>query len=571
MSMFALIRRVVPLQFSAAPWRNVFMMIAAMLHGLTWTAGIVATQGLFDAVSRAAAGQAVFMDAFVPLLWLAAATFAQQTMNGVHNFMHMVMNEITVGSLSIRLFAKLKNIDPARFEDTDFLDDLNKGREGIKEIYNFCVGIVTLPFFYGVFFLSVGIYLFRLQPMLAAILGLSFVPALLSQIVRARVFTKLEEEAAPVRREHEYYQKTLCDREYFKETRILGAFRFFKRLFDETLRTLVRKEWNAERKMTLLQLGLNITSFGGMAVATVMLFNATMDGIITVGAFAAVFGALGMIFDIMDEIVNMHIGGMNKNVGKVSNYIRLLDAPERQPVAHTDRLGGVMAEDISFTYPGRSEPAINGVSLHISENETVAIVGENGAGKSTLVRLLTGIYQPSEGSVKLGADGVSGVFQKFQRYKMTLRENISISDRRADADDKEVARALREAGTDFDFGMETMLSPEFDGIDLSGGQWQRLAIARGLYRAGGFMVLDEPTAAIDPIEETRVYQQFQHLAKGKCALIVTHRLGSAKLADRIIVMEAGRITDTGTHEELLARTGKYAEMWAAQAQWYERD
>jgi ATP-binding cassette subfamily B protein len=116
-----------------------------------------------------------------------------------------------------------------------------------------------------------------------------------------------------------------------------------------------------------------------------------------------------------------------------------------------------------------------------------------------------------------------------------------------------------------------MLSPEFGGIDLSGGQWQRIAIARGLYRVNDFIVLDEPTSAIDPIEETRIYKQFQRLAEGKCALVVTHRLGSAKLADRVVVLEAGEIVDMGTHDELLSRPGKYADMWAAQAQWYERE
>ncbi len=126
---------------------------------------------------------------------------------------------------------------------------------------------------------------------------------------------------------------------------------------------------------------------------------------------------------------------------------------------------------------------------------------------------------------------------------------------------------LNDTGLSYD----VMLSPEFGGVDLSGGQWQRIAIARGLYRSHEFIVLDEPTAAIDPIEETKIYTMFRDLSKGKCAIIVTHRLGSAKLADRIVVMDNGKIADMGTHEELIARPGKYAEMWAAQAQWYERE
>ncbi|WP_277408400.1 ATP-binding cassette domain-containing protein [Lacrimispora xylanisolvens] len=199
------------------------------------------------------------------------------------------------------------------------------------------------------------------------------------------------------------------------------------------------------------------------------------------------------------------------------------------------------------------------------------------------MRLLTGIYRPLEGRVMVGGldtakiapsslyKGISGVFQKYQRYKMTLEENVAISDNLAKAGLDQAESALREAG--FEKGsirMEDMLSPEFGGIDLSGGQWQRIAIARGLYRVNDFIVLDEPTSAIDPIEETRIYKQFQRLAEGKCAVIVTHRLGFAKLADRVVVLEAGEIVDMGTHDELLSRPGKYADMWEAQAQWYER-
>jgi ATP-binding cassette subfamily B protein len=410
---------------------------------------------------------------------------------------------------------------------------------------------------------------------------------MLAQVVRAKVFAKLEEQSAPLRRQYDYYKKTLCDREYFKETRILGAYNFFQKLFSDTMTLLTRKTWQAERKTALLQLALNTTTFAGMAIAAYMLFTATMEGEITIGAFAAVFATLSMLFYIMQEIIVMHIGNMNRDIGKVTNFVRILDLPERKGVSDfgtPDFAKGIVAEDISFTYPDRDEPAVKNVSLSIAAGETIAIVGENGAGKSTLVRLLTGVYSPSEGAVTVGGldtagaspssvfKGISGVFQKYQRYKMTLNENVAISDIDIEVSAAEVETALSEAYVELD-GVEadTMLSPEFDGIDLSGGQWQRLAIARGLYRKNDFIVLDEPTAAIDPIEETRVYTQFQKLAEGKCAVIVTHRLGSAKLAHRIIVMDAGEIVDSGTHEELLARDGKYAEMWSAQAMWCERE
>ena len=575
--------RTLPIHFKALPWHCILNILMGIVHGFSFALVVIVTQRLFDAIADAAAGNAGFLDCVPPLLVLAGVTFGQQIINGVHNFHYDLIFGKSTGKITTVLHRKLQRIDPARFEDTAFLDDLNKAREGVKEITLFSTALFMLVCFYGTYFVSIGAYLFNLKPVLLITLLISFLPALLGLIVKAKVFTALEEKNAPLRREYEYYQRTLCDREYFKETRILGAFAFFYKLFSDTMKLLTRKIWQAERKTALLQLSLNAVSFAGMAAASYLLFTATMTGEITVGAFAAVFNALGMVFGIMQEIINWHLGNVNKNLGKVVNFIRMLDMPERTGADGTpDFTKGVAAENVSFTYPGRDAPAVNGVSLTIADGETVAIVGENGAGKSTLVRLLTGIYRPSEGRVTVGGldtaetapasvyRGISGVFQRYQKYKMTLEENVTISDAET-AGPERLNTALQEADfSDESVSMDTMLSPEFDGIDLSGGQWQRVAIARGLYRANGFVVLDEPTAAIDPLEETRIYTQFQRLAEGKCAVVVTHRLGSAKLAHRIIVMDGGRIVDRGTHDELLARPGKYAELWAAQARWYER-
>jgi len=608
MNFFKILFRVVPLRFKLIPVHTIVTMLISVFHALSFTAGIIATQKLFDAITDAAGGKIGFTECVIPLLILAAVTFGQQIINGLHNFYFVaIIWPVATGRFKSLLHRKMKRIDPASFEDTTFLDELNKAKEGVWATQMFAEIPLMIFAFYGVYFGSVGAYLYNLKPILLITIMVAFIPSLLGQIVRAKVFTHLEEESAPIRRENEYYQRTLCDREYFKETRILGAYQFFHQLFSETLTLLTKKVWQAERKTALLELLLNVASFIGMATATYLLFTATMAGEITVGAFAAVYGALGMIFSIMQQVINLHISEMNKNIGKVANFVKMLDMPEQTGVwGKPDFALGVVAEDISFTYPGRDEAAVKDVSLKIEEGETIAIVGENGAGKSTLVRLLTGVYQPSRGKVMVGGlctcetastsvfKGISGVFQKYQRYKMTLAENVSISDIKVGLCKQEtelknqigsdlynldaVTTALTEAEAGLDIPLDTMLSPEFDGIDLSGGQWQRLAIARGLYRANGFIVLDEPTSAIDPIEETRIYKKFQQLAKpsrgdglDKIAIVVTHRLGSTKLADRIIVMDGGKIVDAGTHDELVSHPGKYAEMWSAQAKWYERE
>jgi ATP-binding cassette subfamily B protein len=584
-SLLQVIARIIPIQVKSAPWNCLIENCLGVMHGVAFALSVVATQHLFDVISDAAVGKASHLECVIQMGVLAAVTFGQQIINGVQNFhgIGVLLPKSTRG-LTELIHNKVKSIDAVMFEDTEFLDDLNKAKEGIRAITMFCMLVFVCVSFYGVYFLTIGIYLFRLKPMLIITLLLAFIPAMLAQIVNVRIFAHLEDESAPLRREYNYYQETILSREYFKETRILGAFNFFYKRFETTMKILTGKIWKAERKVALFQLLLDFTTFVGMAASAYMLFTATMSGEITVGMFAAVFAALTQIFAIMQEVVKQHMGNMNRDVGKVVNFLRLLDMPERiGEEGEHDFTKGIVAENISFTYPGRDMPSVRDVSLTIGAKETIAIVGENGAGKSTLVRLLTGIYRPTQGHVFVGGldtaryssasifKGISGVFQKYQRYKMTLKENVSISDNTVVADTDRISSILEEAR--FERGrieLDDMLSPEWGGIDISGGQWQRVAIARGLYRVNSFIILDEPTSAIDPIEETLVYKQFSRMAEGKCALIVTHRIGSAKMADRIIVMDAGKIVDIGTHDELIARPGQYAKMWEAQAQWYER-
>jgi ATP-binding cassette subfamily B protein len=557
----------------------------AVLHALSFTAIIVATQILFDAITQASEGGLSFWQVAAPLGLLAAVTIAQQVLSGAESFIFTAVSYKNMSKYMEELQYKLSRIPAKIFEDADFLDDLNRAKEFVEyedlgQFVSICFRIFT---YYLVFFVSVGAYLFWLSPTLLLVIVAAFIPAILGQIAQVKIFAELEEENAPLRRQNEYYQKAIVDREYFKETRLLGGFRYFHRLFTDTLLMVTAKTWQAERKAAAVRLLLNIASFAGLGASIIMLFRATMAGDISVGAFAAVFSALSLVFSIMDEIVSKHLSGGSEHLGQLANYYRVLDMEEvGGEEGVLDFAKGIRADSVSFAYPGMRRRAVRGVTLTIRDGETMAIVGENGAGKSTLVRLLVGLYAPSIGTVEVGGldskkthpsaifAGISGVFQRYQRYKMTLAENVAISDTTKPPDTDKINYVLAES--EFNEAAATlnaMLSPEFDGIDLSGGQWQRLAIARGLYRTNRLIVLDEPTAAIDPIEEERVYNQFRRLSQGKCAIIVTHRLGSARLADRIVVMDRGRITDIGTHNELVARKGKYADMWAAQTAWYD--
>lgn len=315
----------------------------------------------------------------------------------------------------------------------------------------------------------------------------------------------------------------------------------------------------------------------------VLLFCYLMQGEIGIGAFAAIFSSLDEMFDRMESVFNYRIHDITKNFGPARNYFAFMELREREGTyeAGLER-NQIELKGVGFSYPCSGKKVLEDINLTIHKGETVAIVGVNGSGKSTLTRLLTGMYLPTEGIVEIdGMDirtispktlycGVSSVFQRYQCYKMTVRENAQISDGQSG---KEAEPVLRQADFPLDNGrftegIDTVLGKDFGGIDLSGGQWQRLAIARGLYRVHDMIILDEPTAAIDPIEEANIYRKFAEISKDKTAIIVTHRLGSVHMADRIIVMDAGRIVDMGVHDELMEKKGLYYQMYQAQAKWY---
>ena len=218
-----------------------------------------------------------------------------------------------------------------------------------------------------------------------------------------------------------------------------------------------------------------------------------------------------------------------------------------------------------------------GINLTIHPGERVAIVGVNGAGKSTLVNVLAGLYEPAQGSVQVG--GVRGVcarprtaavFQDYAAFHLTLRENVGFGDLSRMHDDRAVREAIQRAGLSDRIGdLDAYLGRDFGDDDISGGQWQRVALARAFFRDAGLLVLDEPTAALDPLAELALFERFAELAAGRTAIMVSHRLGAARLADRVLVMQGGRIVEEGHHDQLVARAGLYAKLFEAQAQWYQ--
>lgn len=575
----------IPKSARAAPVLFHVRNIAFIAQGVIY--GVIApiTQNLFDKATGFAVGKTELAVVITALVILALAHIVKQAINGIANFISYIYWGKVEGVLSLELHKKMSKIAPEYFEDTQTLDDMSKAVVG-KDEAAWYAGTILFMLCTSSYYPIMAVYLFQIKPILLVSLALVFVPTLLTHFFRSKVFSKAEDEAAPVRREFDYYENCMTGREYFKETRILGVFSYFKELYTDTLSCLNKLKFRASVKSDLVELGMQIISLSGYIGILLLLVNSLLKGEIGVGAFAAVFASVDQMFSMMKGMFD-RVSILSGYFGKVQNYIRFMQMPEREGTdAPIPNDAPISLQNVSFSYPGTERKAVSNVTLHINSGETVALVGENGSGKSTLIRLITGLYLPDEGVVLHGnADTkntstqslfkrISAVFQKYQRYQMTLRDNIGISNVEAETHDDTLDYVCTEAGIDtsdrsLQNGYQTMLSREFDGVELSGGQWQRVAIARSFFRNHSVIVLDEPTAAIDPIEETKIYNRFAEISKDKTAIIVTHRLGSVKLADRVVVMKNGEIAEIGSHDELIAHDGEYKRLYKSQEKWYK--
>ena len=570
--------------FLGCPGGFIGYSLLSILHSMVLTFETISQQQVFDRTAELAAGTAYFRDAVMSVLVLGAVCVGSQILGAIVNIVPDMFLDKIDGKLSYEIHQKVARISPLYFEETKTLNIINKAERGKARAVMFVFMFWMIGTFYIPYFLFMGAYLFTLKPILAVSVILVFVPVMLVQILRTNVFAKLEDASVSVRRQNSYYESCIVSRDCFKETRQLGAFSFFGKMFEETLELLQKLLFRANLRTNLAELAMRFLTVGGYFGILYFLFDSLMKGDISLGAFAAVFHSISKLYSIMEEIVCSHVAKLSSDYGVICNYIDFMALPEDEEVMEKLPETDITLEGVSFLYPNAAKAALENVSLKIKRGETLAIVGENGSGKSTLAKLICGLYPPAKGSIVYGSrEGVSryavykaasGVFQDYQRYQMTLRDNLDISQIGRQAEDKVLREIADSAGVEVDSSLfpealDTMLSREFGGVDLSGGQWQRIAIARGIYRTSWLIVLDEPTSNIDPCEESLIYEKFAQITKGRTALLITHRIGSAKIADKIVVMKEGRLVEAGRHSELLEQGGEYARLFKAQEQWYE--
>ncbi len=570
----------------ACPMYFLFICMIDLLLGLALALNTVALDHFFSVIGQYIAEETVLIRVLSSLILLLLCILANPVLNGISTVFGLDYERKVIGKLEKMFNHKCAMQQASYFEKISFLDDINKAHEGVKNSVSLITGIVDATLIYIPYFIIIGTYLYRLKPNLIIIIFLFFLPAMFSQMFKSRLYARLEDKAAPLRRECEHYEECIIGKEKFKETRLLGAYDFFIKKYKNRLQTLNNEIVKTQVKSIRIELLLKVSVLFGQVLTLLLLVKYLLDGSISVGNFGAVLASTGMIMDMLEQMICYIIGNAMKKIGTVDNYFKFMNIEERLGnEINCETAPAIELKNVSFSYPGSKQDAISNISIKFKSGETVAIVGENGSGKSTLVKLISGIYLPDKGGVYFnGQDtktlepkslmkNISSVFQNFQRYKMTLQDNIIISDTSIIPINECVENALKEADLNmsskvFPQGINTMLSRDFGGVDLSGGYWQRVAIARGFYKQHNMILLDEPTASIDPVEESKLYMKFMEFSREKTSFIVTHRLALTKMADKIVVMDQGKVVQTGNHKELINIDGKYRDLYTSQSKWY---
>ncbi|WP_375758895.1 ATP-binding cassette domain-containing protein [Corallococcus exercitus] len=480
-----------------------------------------------------------------------------------------------------RVLACAGGVPLARHFDPDFHDRLAQASKNLSERLARWIQsalslihstLATAGLLGAIFALGGGAWL-------AGLLVVSSLAGLLTHGPLARIERERSRALAKPQRLASAWADLLLKRDSAGEVRLFGLGDWLRTRWAAAYRTCGEVDVRAAgRQLRWNGAGAAVTvaTYGALLVLAASA-AARMDPAQAAGAFAGFLMTGELMQSFLHQMLN-DAGSMYQHAGVIGDLAALFAEPEETerlpPNEGAERPVSVTAESVVFRYPGAAADTLKGVSLSIAPGEVVALVGANGAGKSTLASLLLGLHRPGGGSILVdsaelseGSRG-SAVFQHFIRFALPVRDNVGLSNPVKLRDDAALQGVLQQAGSDLKGELDAWLGAEFGGRDLSGGEWLRVAIARGLLARSGLIVLDEPTAAIDPVAEVELVKRLLTLGAGRTAIVVSHRMGIARVANRILVMEDGRIAETGTHAELLAMNGLYAEMWRAQSSWY---
>lgn len=484
----------------------------------------------------------------------------------------------------------------AVFEQPAFYDQLHRAQRSLDtRLFTTMQQLVPIPTTL-VTMLSLFIYLSVAHVLLPVVLMVGLLPLVLKS---THSFVKrylLERHHSAAERMVRYLSTLLTERSAAAEVRLFDLRTYLLAAWQQRYTALRTDRLTLARDEAAMLVGRTVMERLIVGVALSGVIGLIALGRVSLGYFASYLSAVDQFTGALYTFL-WGVASTDNDLRYIQDLLDYLDRAQHAGAEHEtqdevlpppghDSLT-IQLENVSFTYPGMDRPALNGITVTLQPGERIALVGENGSGKTTLAKILLGLYAPTSGRMTINGVNVTeldphwwrtqvaAVFQDYVKFEVTARENIGFGDVAQLSDDNGVVQAAQQSGADamimtLPHAYETVPGKAFDetGVDLSGGQWQKLAIARAYRRRAALVVLDEPTAALDARAEVEVYRQFRDAAVGRSALLISHRLGSARLADRIVVLEQGQIVESGTHAALVKAGGRYAEMYHVQAAWY---
>ena len=586
--------RSLPLIWQAAPKEVTFLTFITIVRGIVPGFSIWINKQIVDAVASGLNSQQLDNSVLFTLVFAwVAAILLQSILEPFHDASFRNTNEKLSNHINLLILEKANSFaDLIYFEDSNFYNELQLIEEEVSR------QPLNLIMFFG----NGGQYLLNLITMLILLFPLGWwIPLLLLAASFPKVYFSFKiqwniwqtmSRKSPQTRRMKYYSSVLLTDTYAKEVRLFGLGSFFKQRYQEAFTDKYRAMRKIRGKQAWNLSIWEILSAGGNAVAFYRVVIKAVNNQISAGNILLFIQALNYIQTSL-QILFSEFFGLQEALIFMERLFKFLDSKPTMELIFSDQniptpiKSGIVFDSVSFTYPdGRI--ALDRVSFTLKPNNTIALVGENGAGKTTIIKLLARLYDPSAGKIlvdgidlkKLDLDRwrqqIGVVFQDFCRYSLSVGENIALGDLTALEKLEKLELAPSKAGIAdkidrLEDRYQTLLGKQFDGTELSGGEWQKIAIARAFIRENKsqLLVLDEPTAALDPRSEYEIYSRFSELVTGKTAILVTHRLASVSMCDRIMVLKAGRLIELGTHRELLQKQGEYAHLWQIQAQAYQ--
>ena len=529
-------------------------------------------------------------------LWILVAAelglaLLSDLLNRCINLFDSLLGDLVANKTSVELVHHAAKLDLYQFENPVFYDKLERARRQtsgrtvlLSQTLAQMQDIVTI--------ISLGAGLVIFNPWLILILIIAVIPSFLGETHFNEKTYSLTRSWTPERRELDYLRYLGSSAETAKEVKVFGLENYLASRF----KTLSEEYYLANRKISISRAswGYFLSAIGTVAyyVAYLFVLSQTLTGLITVGTMTFLSGSFQRMHGMLQSIMSRFSG-----IAESALYLQdLFDFFEIQPTILANETGkdipnpvikGITFENVGFKYPDNDFWALRNLSFSIAPGEKLALVGENGAGKTTLVKLLACLYKPTEGRILIdGIDiqdykladlraNIGIIFQDFIRYEMSVSDNIAMGDV---AHLKDIAAIENAANMSMATEVITKLPNKFqqvlgkrfkDGTELSGGQWQKIALARAYMRSAQLIVLDEPTSALDARAEHEVFKRFTELIEGKMAVLISHRFSTVRMADKILFLENGKLLEHGSHDTLLRQNGKYAELFNLQAIGYQ--